>query len=180
MTAGTPSASPPPPGRRTVLVVDDDPVLANLVQAILTDEGYLVSVLTTVASDAIRTAVGRLEPDCVLLDSRGPADYGASWLDAAWAHARAGRPRRRSPSRRPCPTPHSPPVGVTSSRCCGPRAGDGTTQHARDLADLARWLGEPMAGPLSARDAAGYSAANRWRFAPQTEEESAAAPGGGG
>ena len=38
--------------------------------------------------DAVRTAMGRLEPDCLLLDSRGPADYGDSWLDAASAHAR--------------------------------------------------------------------------------------------
>jgi CheY-like chemotaxis protein len=45
-------------------------------------------VLTTLTSEAIRTAVGRLEPDCLLLDSRSPTDYGDSWLDAAWAHAR--------------------------------------------------------------------------------------------
>ena len=71
-----------------MLVVDDDPVLADLVRAALTDEGYAVAVLTTLRSDAIRTAVGRLEPDCLLLDSRGPTDYGDSWRDAAWAHAR--------------------------------------------------------------------------------------------
>jgi CheY-like chemotaxis protein len=87
MPAGPPSPAPPPPrgapdaapsgappGPRTVLVVDDDPVLANLVRSVLTEEGYAVSVLTTVTSDAIRTAVGRLEPDCLLLDSRGPTD----------------------------------------------------------------------------------------------------------
>jgi CheY-like chemotaxis protein len=71
-----------------VLVVDDDPVLADLVRAALRDEGYRVSVLTTLSSEAIRTAVERLEPDCLLLDSRSPLDYGASWLDAAWARAR--------------------------------------------------------------------------------------------
>ena len=86
MTAGPPAASPQ--GRQTVLVVDDDLVLADLVRAALADEGYAVSVLTTLRSDAIRTAVGRLEPDCLLLDSRSPTDYGDSWLDAAWAHAR--------------------------------------------------------------------------------------------
>ncbi|HVG95337.1 MAG TPA: response regulator, partial [Chloroflexota bacterium] len=96
MTTDPPSASASPsggaaagaPGRRTVLVVDDDPVLADLVRAALRDEGYAVSVLTTLSSDAIRTAVERLEPDCLLLDSRSPTDYGASWLDAAWVHAR--------------------------------------------------------------------------------------------
>jgi CheY-like chemotaxis protein len=87
----TPDAPPggaPPPGRRTVLVVDDDPVVAGLVQTVLSDEGYAVSVLTALTSDAVRTAVGRLEPDCLLLDSRAPTDDGESWLDAAWAHAR--------------------------------------------------------------------------------------------
>jgi CheY-like chemotaxis protein len=96
MTTGPPSASASPsggapsgaPGRRTVLVIDDDPVLANLVHDLLTEEGYAVSVLTTVTSETIRAAVGRLEPDCLLLDGRGPTDYGASWRDAAWAHAR--------------------------------------------------------------------------------------------
>jgi CheY-like chemotaxis protein len=87
MRAGPPAAAPP--GRRTVLVVDDDAVLAALVQTALSDEGYTVAVLTTLTSAAIRTAVGRLEPDCLLLDSRGPTDYGDSWRDAAWAHARA-------------------------------------------------------------------------------------------
>jgi DNA-binding response OmpR family regulator len=88
--SGAPDAAPggAPPGPRTVLVVDDDPVLADLVRSVLTEEGYAVSVLTTLTSDAIRAAVGRLEPDCLLLDSRGPTDYGESWLDAAWAHAR--------------------------------------------------------------------------------------------
>jgi CheY-like chemotaxis protein len=71
-----------------VLLVDDDPILAGLVHDLLTDEGYAVSVLTTITSDAVRTAVGRLEPDCLLLDSRSPTDYGESWRDAAWAHAR--------------------------------------------------------------------------------------------
>jgi CheY-like chemotaxis protein len=86
MPAATPAAAPREP--RTVLVVDDDPVLSGLVQTVLTDEGYRVAGLTTLSSDAIRTAVGRLEPDCVLLDSRGPTDYGDSWRDAAWARAR--------------------------------------------------------------------------------------------
>ena len=87
MMAAPPAAAPP--GRRTVLVVDDDPVLADLVRAALAEEGYAVAVLTTLRSDAIRTAVGRLEPDCLLLDSRSPTDYGDSWRDAAWARARA-------------------------------------------------------------------------------------------
>ncbi|HET7768366.1 MAG TPA: hypothetical protein VFN74_06285 [Chloroflexota bacterium] len=55
--------------RGTVLVVEDDPAIGGLVQAVLLDEGYAVSVLSQLTGDAVRTAVGRLEPDCVLLDS---------------------------------------------------------------------------------------------------------------
>jgi two-component system, NarL family, capsular synthesis sensor histidine kinase RcsC len=89
--AGAPPAADPgrpPGGRGTVLLVDDDPAVADLVHELLTEEGYTVAVLPTLTSDALRAAVGRLEPDCLLLDSRGPADYGGSWLDAAWARAR--------------------------------------------------------------------------------------------
>ena len=71
-----------------MLVVDDDPVVGNLVHTLLTEEGYAASVLSAVTTEAIRSAVDRLEPDCLLLDSRGPLDYGESWHDAAWAHAR--------------------------------------------------------------------------------------------
>jgi DNA-binding response OmpR family regulator len=82
----------PPPrgrGRGTVLLVDDDPAVGDLVRDLLTDEGYAASVLGAVTSEALRAAVDRLEPDCLLLDSRGPLDYGDSWRDAAWARARA-------------------------------------------------------------------------------------------
>lgn len=42
-----------------------------MVQAILVDEGYLVSALYDLTDDALLRAVGRLEPDVVLLDSGG-------------------------------------------------------------------------------------------------------------
>jgi CheY-like chemotaxis protein len=86
---GAPPAAAPPRGRGAVLIVDDDPAMGDLVHALLTDEGYAASVLSAVTGEAIRAAVDRLEPDCLLLDSRGPLDYGESWRDAAWAHARA-------------------------------------------------------------------------------------------
>ena len=78
------------PGARapTILVVEDDLVLAELVRAVLSDEGYAVSVLNVLDPDAVRVAVNRLEPDCVLLDSSVGTDYGASWDTAAWVHAR--------------------------------------------------------------------------------------------
>lgn len=52
-----------------MLLVDDDPVL--------TEEGYAASVLRAVTTEAIRTAVDRLEPDCLLLDGRDGLDYDA-------------------------------------------------------------------------------------------------------
>ena len=73
-----------------VLIIDGDQDIADIVYAVLTDAGFLVAVLTHVHSDAIRVAVGKFEPDCVLLDGEGRADYGESWVDAVWL---AGRDR---------------------------------------------------------------------------------------
>jgi DNA-binding NtrC family response regulator len=77
--------------RGTVLIVDDDAAIGAVVRMLLADAGYAATLLTAANSDAIRATVGRLEPDCLLLDSAGQRDYGASWLDAVWAHTR-GRP----------------------------------------------------------------------------------------
>lgn len=73
-----------------ILVVDDDHDTAELMQAVLIDEGYAPSVLYKADGSAVREAVARLEPDCVLLDSSGgdPAGYGESWQTAAWLAAR--------------------------------------------------------------------------------------------
>lgn len=72
-------------GKRTasVLCVDDDRDVAEVVQAILEDEGYAVSCLYELADDALLRAVGRLEPDVILLDSASAVDYGDSWRLAA-------------------------------------------------------------------------------------------------
>lgn len=74
-----------------VLVIDSDRDIAEIVHAVLTDAGFGVSLLVDVCSDAIRVAVSKQEPDCVLLDGQCSADYGESWLDAAWMQTR-GRP----------------------------------------------------------------------------------------
>jgi len=76
------------PGRR-VLVVEDDAAIADVLVTLLRDEGYRVSVLRVSGTDAVRTAVGRLEPDCVLLDGESPHGYGASWGEAAWLRGRS-------------------------------------------------------------------------------------------
>lgn len=71
-----------------VLLVDDDADIADVVRAILTDEGYSVGVLVDTSHQSIMAAVGMQEPDCILLDgSQGPA-YGSSWAEAAYLAAR--------------------------------------------------------------------------------------------
>lgn len=72
----------------TVLVAEDDPATGSLVRDLLLDQGYATSLLSVLSPAAIRAAVGRLEPDCVLLDSVTHAQFGASWDEAAWAHSR--------------------------------------------------------------------------------------------
>ena len=67
-----------------VLIVDDDRDIAEIVSALLADEGFQVSVLHSLTTDAIRVAVNQLEPDCVLLDGEHPTGYGRSWEEAAW------------------------------------------------------------------------------------------------
>ena len=66
-----------------VLCVDEDRDIAEIVEAILTDEGYRVSCLYELSDDALMRTVGRLEPDCILLDGGGPANYDESWKTAA-------------------------------------------------------------------------------------------------
>jgi len=73
---------------RRVLLIDDDHDLAAMVRAVLTDEGYHVSVLADVNAAAVRAAVGAQEPDCVLLDGEGAIGYGVSWSAASWMRER--------------------------------------------------------------------------------------------
>ena len=72
-----------------ILIIDDDRDISELVSAVLTDEGFRVAVLSRTEPDAVRVAVGQLEPDCVLLDGRVPGDYGESWAEATRLGARA-------------------------------------------------------------------------------------------
>ena len=74
----------------SVLCVDDDRDVAEVVQAILADEGYRISCLYELADDALLRTVGKLEPDVILLDSAQAIDYGESWDLAGVIH---GRPR---------------------------------------------------------------------------------------
>ena len=71
------------PPRPSVLCVDDDRDVAEVVTAILEDEGYAVSSLHDFTDDALLRTVGRLEPDAILLDSAPNGGYNDSWELAA-------------------------------------------------------------------------------------------------
>lgn len=71
-----------------VLIVDDDADVADVVQAILSDDGYSVSILVDTAHESILSAVGQQEPDCILLDGSPGSAYGSSWAEATYLAAR--------------------------------------------------------------------------------------------
>lgn len=50
-----------------VLIIGNDGDISDIVSTVLTDAGFMVSIVTDMDPDAIRAAVGQLEPDCVLL-----------------------------------------------------------------------------------------------------------------
>lgn len=66
-----------------VLCVDDDRDIAEIVQAVLTDEGYSVSCLYSTEGNVLERTIGKLEPDCVLLDSGTSSGYDQAWREAA-------------------------------------------------------------------------------------------------
>ncbi|MCV0402863.1 MAG: response regulator [Chloroflexi bacterium] len=72
-----------------VLLVDNDRDITELVSAMLTDEGYEVGTLDKTDHDSIAAAVGRLEPDCILLDGDGGHDFGGGWNEAAYLSRRS-------------------------------------------------------------------------------------------
>ena len=76
------------PTRPSVLCVDDDRDVVEVVAAILEDEGYAVSALYDFTGDALLRAIGRIEPDAILLDSASTVSYGESWDLAADIHER--------------------------------------------------------------------------------------------
>ena len=78
-----------PPDALRVLLVDNDQDVRDLVQAVLTDEGYEVTTLSDNDHDSIAGAVGQIEPDCILLDGVGGTSFGDSWAHAAYLAARA-------------------------------------------------------------------------------------------
>jgi DNA-binding NtrC family response regulator len=66
-----------------ILVIDDDHDVGEVVTAILSDEGYEVTTLDHISDEAVRAAIGRLEPDCILLDGAEATEYAESWVTAA-------------------------------------------------------------------------------------------------
>lgn len=110
-----------------VLCVDDDRDIAELVEAILVDEGYDVSCLYDVTDESLRRIVAQLEPDCVLLDGVPGSEYG-SWESAAWMDHR-GRA--------------IPVVMFTAHRMAVAEAEEGMSERARQ-AGFAAVVGKPF------------------------------------
>ena len=123
-----PEAPRPRPGQRAVLVVEDDQALASMLGDALANEGYAVSLLDLLDPDAVRAAVGRVEPDCVLLDGEGIRGYGESWDTAAALRARA----------RPVPV-----VMLTANGPAVEEAREGTSDRSRAAA-FAGAIGKPF------------------------------------
>lgn len=111
-----------------VLIIDDDADVADVVSAILADDGYSVSTLVNISHDSLFATVGKLEPDCVLLDGSSQVEYGSSWADAAHLAARE----------RSIPTImfSAHPVDVSEGR-------EAQSERAR-AADFAAVLGKPF------------------------------------
>jgi len=72
-----------------ILIVDNDRDIADVVEVILSDSGYVVEVVNEVDSTILRARVAEFAPECVLLDGQGPGVYGESWLNAEWLHSLA-------------------------------------------------------------------------------------------
>jgi CheY-like chemotaxis protein len=66
-----------------ILVIDDDRDVGLVVTAILEDEGYQVTTLDHISDEAVRAAIGRIEPDCILLDGAEAVEYAEAWATAA-------------------------------------------------------------------------------------------------
>jgi DNA-binding response OmpR family regulator len=111
-----------------VLVIDDDGDVADVVSAILSDDGYSVSTLVEISHDSLFATVGKLEPDCVLLDGSSQVEYGASWADAAHLAARG----------RSVPT-----IMFSAHSADVSEAQEAQSERARD-ADFAEILGKPF------------------------------------
>jgi FixJ family two-component response regulator len=91
MVAGEKAPAQAKSGQLRVVVADNDEGVCELVHAVLTDEGYDVSVLTQTDHDSIAAAIGQLEPDCVLLDGAQGSAFGNSWAEAAYLASRSRR-----------------------------------------------------------------------------------------
>lgn len=66
-----------------ILVIDDDRDVCEVVTAILSDEGYEVTTLELISDETVRAAIGRVEPDCILLDGVEAEEYAEAWATAA-------------------------------------------------------------------------------------------------
>ena len=81
--------SPARPKAARILVIDDDRDIGAVVTAILADEGYEVATLDEISDEAVRAAIDRIEPDCILLDGARATEYAEAWATAAEVRTRS-------------------------------------------------------------------------------------------
>lgn len=75
--------------RGSVLIVDDNQDITQIVDEVLSEEGFVISKLADAHPAVIQAEVERLEPDVVLLDGGDATGYGSSWMNAAWMCGRS-------------------------------------------------------------------------------------------
>ncbi len=77
-----------------ILVIDDDAGVRDVVVAILGDEWYDVSMLDHLADAAVRAAIDRIEPNCILLDGAEAIGYANAGPPLPICAAERGRSPR--------------------------------------------------------------------------------------
>ncbi len=73
------------------VIVDDDPMVAKVMQALLSDDGHEVSLFTS-GQDAV-DKIPEIEPDCVLLDLMMPGVDGFSVIQELTKDSRLAETR---------------------------------------------------------------------------------------
>ena len=73
------------PAPRSVYVVDDDPVIRQVLEAVLKSGGYKVAVATN--GDEAIGGVGKVKPDLIVLDAMMPGIDGFAVCEAIRADA---------------------------------------------------------------------------------------------
>ena len=73
---------------KNVVILDEDRDVAELIQAVLIDEGFVVSCLYRIDEPDVTAAIERLRPDCVIIDGIHLGQEWEGWNVARWLSSR--------------------------------------------------------------------------------------------